>query len=102
MRFFEMAVTAADNAIAGELKLNENKLFGKARMKELQNSVTLHCWQAFDEQLSKHKWMLMLAHYRTHRALVQTEKLESRLSRFAATNDQKLDNHFRIALDRCI
>lgn len=43
-RFFQMALAAADNSIAGEVKLNENKLFGRVRMKELQNSVTPHCW----------------------------------------------------------
>jgi len=102
VRVFQMAVAAGDKQVVEQLQANENRLFGKTRMREFQNTVAFHCWQAFDDQISKHKWMLTLAHYRTHRALVQTEKLGSRLSRFAATNDQRLGDHFRAGLDRCV
>lgn len=102
MQYFKAAVAAADEAVDREIKSNTNRLLGKARMKELQNLVAVKCWQAFDERLSKHKWMLLLGHYKTHKALVQTETYESRMTRFAASNEQKLSAHYRTALDRCV
>lgn len=100
-QYFKAAVAAADEAVESELKMNSGKLLGKARFKELQSQVAVKCWQAFDEKLSRHKWMMMLTHYKTHKALVQSETLDSRMTRFAAANEQKLSTHFRTALDRC-
>mmetsp|Transcript_17866 Transcript_17866/g.56304 ORF Transcript_17866/g.56304 Transcript_17866/m.56304 type:complete len:372 (+) Transcript_17866:1003-2118(+) len=102
LQFFKAAVQAADEAVDREIKLNGNRLLGKAQMKELQNLVAVKCWQAFDERLSKHKWMLTLSHYKTHKALVQTETYESRMTRFMVANEQKLSAHYRTALDRCV
>jgi len=65
------------------------------------SAVTVKCWQAFEDKLSTHKWMKSEIHYKTHRALVQTEIYDSCLSRFAAANEQKLITHFRTALERC-
>jgi len=100
-QFFKAAVAAADEAVEGELKLNVNKLMGRTRMKELQSIVAGKCWQAFDEKLAKHKWMMFLVHYKTHKALVQTETYDSRMARFGQANEQKLNVHFRTAMDRC-
>merc|ERR1719491_2208608 len=44
---------------------------------------------------------MALNHYRTHKALVQTEMYERRMSRFASGNEQRLSTHFRTPLDRC-
>mmetsp|Transcript_5113 Transcript_5113/g.9176 ORF Transcript_5113/g.9176 Transcript_5113/m.9176 type:complete len:843 (-) Transcript_5113:172-2700(-) len=100
-QFFKAAVAAADEAVDRELKLNVNKLLGKAQMKELQAIVQNRCWQAFDDLVSKHKWMLLLNHHKTHKAVVQTETYESRMARFVAANEQRLSTHFRTALERC-
>lgn len=102
LQYFKTAVAAADEAVDREIKLNNNRLLGKMRLQELQKLVAVRCWQAFDERLSRHKWMMLLTHYKTHKALVQTETYESRMSRFAAANDQRLSAHFRTALDRCL
>merc|ERR1740121_990810 len=45
--------------------------------------------------------MLHLSHYKTHKALVQTETYDARMSRFATSNEQKLSAHFRTAVERC-
>jgi len=100
-QFFKAAVAAAAEAVDNELKLNTGKLLGKARMKEMQGMVAVKCWQAFDEKLAKHRWMMTLAHYKTHKALVQTETYDARMARFAAGNEQKLTAHFRTAVERC-
>jgi len=101
-QYFKSAVAAADEAVDRELKLSGNRLVGRARLKELQNLVQSRCWQAFDERLTKHKWMLQLTHHKTHKAVVQTETYESRMVRFVAANEQRLSTHFRTALDRCV
>lgn len=102
MQVFKAAVAAADEAVEAELKSSTNRLVGKARMKELMKVVERRCWAAFDEVLVKRKWMMLLHHYRTHKALVQTETFESRTSRFVAANDQRLSAHFRTALERTV
>jgi len=100
--FFKSAVAAADEAVDTEIKMNGNKLLGKARLKELRDLVSVKCWQAFNERLAKHKWMMFLTHYKTHEAQVQTETVESRMARFEAANEQRLGAHFRTVLDRCV
>jgi hypothetical protein len=100
MQFFKAAVAAADEAVENELKSSSNRLVGRARMKELLKLVELKCWSAFDEALSRHKWMMVLHHYKTHKAVVQTETYESRTNRFVSANDQRLSTHFRTALER--
>merc|ERR1719401_2811577 len=45
--------------------------------------------------------MINSSHYRTHRALVQSETYEGRVARLVASNTQKLREHFRISGDRC-
>mmetsp|Transcript_22775 Transcript_22775/g.50340 ORF Transcript_22775/g.50340 Transcript_22775/m.50340 type:complete len:825 (+) Transcript_22775:72-2546(+) len=102
LQFFKHAVAAADEAVDSELKVNSNRILGSGRMKDLQNVVSSKCWQAFDERLAKAKWMMLLPHYKTHKALVQTESFESRMARFAAANEQRLTAHFRTTLERCI
>jgi len=59
-------------------------------------------WQAFDNKLSKHKWMMLSLTYKDRRSQVQAESLDSRLTRFASVNAQRLSSHFRVALERCI
>lgn len=71
-------------------------------MKDVQNVVAAKCWQAFDERLSKHRWMMSLYLYREYRDRVQKESIEGRMSRFAALNDQRLRDHFGKALERCL
>jgi hypothetical protein len=102
MQFFKAAVTSADEVVENELKSSSNQLVGKARMKELLKLVELKCWSAFDEVLVRHKWMMLLSHYRSHKSLVQTETYESRTNRFIAANDQRLSAHFRTGLERTI
>merc|ERR1719265_1013901 len=46
--------------------------------------------------------MMHLHNYKAEKALVQTETYESRTNRFRATNDQRLNTHFRTALERTI
>ncbi|CAE7254775.1 dnaK [Symbiodinium sp. CCMP2456] len=102
LQHFKAAVAAADEAVDRELKLVGNKLLGKSQLKELQSIVQLRCWQAFDDKLAGHKWMKLLSHHKTHKALVQTETYENRMTRFTAANDQRLSAHFRAALERCV
>lgn len=102
LHFFKKAVAAADEAVEGELKANSNKLMGKARLKELKGLVDLRCWQAFDEQLSKYAWLKFSSHYKTHKAMVQTDTFETKFARFTSANDQRLSEHFRGTLERCI
>merc|ERR1712187_63574 len=102
MQFFKMAVAAADEVVDREIKLNNNRLLGKSMMKELRSLVAVKCWAAFDERLGGHKWMMNLSHYKTHRAVVQTDTYDSRMDRLAAANEQRLSSHFRTALDRCV
>lgn len=59
------------------------------------------CWKTFDEKLAAHKWLMAVNHYKTHKAKVQTEMYERRMSRFAKGNDERLSTHFRTAFDRC-
>lgn len=101
LQFFKQAVAAADEAVDSELKANAGKLLGKTRMRELQSVVALKCWQVFDGKLSKHKWLDQSTHYKTHKALTQTETLDSRMARFVAANEQRLASHFKGALERC-
>lgn len=98
---FKAAVAAADEAVESELKASTSKLLGRTRMKELQALVATRCWEAFDEKLMKHRWMMLLTHYRTHKALVQTDAYDGKIARFIAINEQKLSAHFRTAFDRC-
>jgi len=101
MHVFKLSTQAAHEAVENELKpKGSNQLVGKARMKELMKVVELKCWTAFDEVLGKHKWMILLNHYKTHRALVQTESYESQTNRFVAANEQRLSAHFRTAHER--
>ncbi|CAE7689644.1 dnaK [Symbiodinium microadriaticum] len=102
LQHFKAAVAAADEAVDRELKLVGNKLLGKSQLKELQSIVQSRCWQAFDNKLAGHKWMKLLSHHKTHKALVQTETYENRMTRFTAANDQRLSAHFRAALERCV
>ncbi|CAJ1366466.1 unnamed protein product [Effrenium voratum] len=101
-QYFKAAVAAAEEAVDRELKVTGNKLLGKAQMKEMQSVVQSRCWQAFDDKLAGHKWMKLLNHHKTHKALVQTETYENKMARFAAANDQRLSAHFRSALERCV
>jgi len=101
VQHFKVAVTAADEAVERELKLQTNALYSKSRMKELQRDVSIKCWQAFDENLKRYKWMKNLPHYKTHKDQVQTDAYESRMKRFSAANDQRLQAYYRSALDRC-
>jgi len=100
-QFFKAAVSAADEAVEQELKVTENKLLGKEQMKLLQASVENRCWQAFDDKLKNHKWMMLLGHYKTHKAVVRTDMYENRMGRFVAANEQRLSQHMRSVLDRC-
>ncbi|CAE7231674.1 Gbp5 [Symbiodinium sp. CCMP2456] len=102
MQHFKAAVAAADEAVDRELKLVGNKLLGKTQLKELQSIVQSRCWQAFEDKLAGHKWMKLLSHHKTHKALVQTETYENRMARYSAANDQRLSAHFRTALERCV
>mmetsp|Transcript_102753 Transcript_102753/g.295871 ORF Transcript_102753/g.295871 Transcript_102753/m.295871 type:complete len:837 (-) Transcript_102753:87-2597(-) len=101
-QYFKAAVVAADEAVEAELKMHTGKLIGMARMKELTATVAARCGEAFDERLAKHEWMKSLSHYRTHKALVQTETFDSKMSRFTAANEQRLSSHFSAALERCL
>merc|ERR1719491_1198429 len=101
-KFFKAARVAGDQAVENELKLNSNRLIGRARMSELLKLVERKCWNAFDETLARHQWMIHLHNYKAEKALVQTETYESRTNRFRATNDQRLNTHFRTALERTI
>ncbi|CAE7552748.1 GBP3 [Symbiodinium sp. CCMP2592] len=102
LQHFKAAVASADEAVDRELKLVGNKLLGKSQLKDLQSIVQSRCWQAFDDKLAGHKWMKLLSHHKTHKALVQTETYENRMTRFTAANDQRLSAHFRAALERCV
>ena len=102
LQHFKAAVASADEAVDRELKLVGNKLLGKSQLKDLQSIVQSRCWQAFDDKLAGHKWMKLLSHHKTHKALVQTETYEHRMARFTAANDQRLSAHFRAALERCV
>lgn len=102
MKYFQAAVAAADDAVEREIKSQGNRLLGTSKMTELQNFVAVKCWQAFDDRLTKHEWMKVLTHYKTHKALVQTEHYEAKMQRFKASNDQRLASHYRAALDRCV
>jgi len=100
LQLFKGAVTAADETVDAELKASTNRLLGKATMTQFQKHVAQRCWEAFDERLVGYPWVAGSHHYKTHKALVQTETLESRLSRFSSVNEQRLTTHFRGVLDR--
>jgi len=100
LQFFKRAVQAADDAVDREVK-SYSKLLGKARLREFQSLVSNRCWQAFDESLVNYKWLITSQHYRTHKALVQTETYESRMARFAHENDARLSQHFRKVQEQC-
>lgn len=102
LSYFKAATIAADEAVDHELKSHSKRLLGNAAMKELRGLVSSRCWQAFDERLAKMKWMMKAPHYKTFRAQVQTESLESRLARFHGENEKRLESHFRAAMDRCV
>lgn len=102
LHFFKKAVASADEAVESELKAGSSRLMGKARLKELRSAVEIRCWQAFDEQLVKYSWLKFSTHYKTHKALVQTETFETKMARFVLSNDQRLASHFRGSLERCI
>lgn len=102
LQSFKGAVVAADEAVESELRLNQNKLLGRAQLKELEKTVAVRCWAAFDEKLSRYKWMMLLSHYKAHKTIVQTDTFESKMSRFTASNEQKLNVHFQTVLGRCL
>eukprot|EP00928_Gymnodinium_smaydae_P022546 TRINITY_DN18899_c0_g1_i1.p1 TRINITY_DN18899_c0_g1~~TRINITY_DN18899_c0_g1_i1.p1 ORF type:complete len:866 (+),score=178.07 TRINITY_DN18899_c0_g1_i1:128-2725(+) len=102
MMYFKAAVVAADEVVDQELKANQKRLVGNAAMKDLRALLSAKCWQAFDERLARHAWLMSAPHYKTFRAQVQTETLEGRLARFHAANEQRLSAHFRTSLERCV
>merc|ERR1712079_474148 len=85
---FKVAFSAADEAVERELKL--------------QTDVSIKCWQAFDERLNSFKWMKNLPNFKKHKGEVQTDAYESRVKRFEAANEQKLQTYYRQVLDRSI
>lgn len=101
LHLFKMSVKAADEAVDGELRLTGDRLLGSAGLQELRTLVGHRCWQAFEERLDKQQWLKNTSHYKTQRALVQTETLEARMNRFATANDRRLGEHFRLAEGRC-
>eukprot|EP00929_Paragymnodinium_shiwhaense_P102316 TRINITY_DN6551_c0_g1_i1.p1 TRINITY_DN6551_c0_g1~~TRINITY_DN6551_c0_g1_i1.p1 ORF type:complete len:862 (-),score=241.15 TRINITY_DN6551_c0_g1_i1:302-2887(-) len=102
LQHFKKAAEAADETVETELKRHDKRLLGKERMQELRNLVSAKCFQAFDEKLTQHKWMTLSHHYKTHKAMVQTEALEGKMVRFRAMNDERVNTHLRTALESCV
>jgi hypothetical protein len=99
IRFFKVAVTAAEEAVDGELKSQANQLVGAARMIDLLKVVETKCWAAFDAALQRHGWMLNSPHYNMHKALVEKETFMRLTNKFQVLNNQRLTTHFNQALD---
>jgi len=101
LQVFKMAVDAANVAVEQEIAASSNRLLGVDKMKELKALVSASCWQAFDGTLAQKRWMLSITHYKTHKALVQTDTIERRMAKLAVDNEQRLRAHFNAALERC-
>lgn len=101
-QLFKVAVSVVEEAIVHELSSSSGTLLSKARMAEVRKSAEKRSWETLDNQLSDHPWAKSVPHYRSSRALVQTEYLEARLNAFAAANEKRLASHFGIAVDRAL
>merc|ERR1712061_576505 len=71
-------------------------------MKELRARVAKKCWQTFDGHLSQHKWLINTHNYNVHRAHVQSDALESLLTRYQTLNEQRLASHFKTTFQQCV
>jgi hypothetical protein len=101
LQYFKAAVVSADETVEQELKVHEKKLIGREGMKELQSLVASKCWQSFDERLTALSWVGSTEHYKSHKAQVRVESIESRMARFHSQNQQRVSTHFDGVLDRC-
>lgn len=101
-QLFKLAVTAADETIARELKAPGPALLSKARLKEIRKAVEQRYWQVFEDRLAGYSWSKSVSHYRASRALLQVDHYEARMAAFMAANEQRLKTHFFAALDRAI
>lgn len=101
---FKQALTAADAAVARELKAlgDMGDLLGRERLVALRRLVETRCWQAFEDQLAGAPWSKRVAHYKAHRALVRTEHLDAKMNAFTAANEQRLRAHFAAGLGRAM
>lgn len=102
VRFFKDAVLAAEEAVDGEMKSQANQLVGHARMVDLLKVVETKCWAAFDSALARHRWMMNSPHYKTHKALVQTETFVRLTTKFQVLNNQRLNTHFNTILEHTV
>lgn len=96
---FKGGVLAAEDHVERELSVHQESLLGKERMLEVLRLAEEGCWQVFETRLAKYPWISTCYHYKTHRALVQTETLDARFTKFAVNNTQRLTKHFRRVLD---
>lgn len=100
-QYFKKAADAAAKAVDEELKLNQERLVGVEGMKNLRTRVAAKCWQAFDGTLAQYKWLFNLVQYKLQRSYVQSDTLESQLTRYQSVNDQRIASHFKTVLQQC-
>ncbi|CAE8648394.1 unnamed protein product, partial [Polarella glacialis] len=91
---FKQAVSAADEAVARELKTVSGgsgavsvtstgnaasasvPMLSRGRVSSLRQLTQQRCWRAFEDRLASYSWAKSVPHYKASRALVQSEYLD--------------------------
>jgi len=101
-QLFKLAMAASDDAVTRTLQTSSEGLLSRAKLGELRKVAKERCWQVFEERLAAHSWASSVSHYKTSKALVQSEYYEARFVAFTAANEKRLQAHFSATLEHIL